>query len=371
MNSNTKKLVTRYVFWVAAVLIMVFIFLNSAQTADQSTITSQSFTEKLLSAVVPSFSDLDEVERQTVVADLQFVVRKSAHFSVYLALGICCFLAMNTYRIKSKSKAFTAVLICLLYAISDEIHQLFVAGRAGRVTDVMIDLAGAAVGVLLTLGIVTAYRKKKDKGEYPVKKKELVEKLNQLIDSMNSLQRQLSVAQKENEELKKELSELRSMPVEVAHSTAFEAKTAEEPVAEPKGFTVKDIDLSEPSYAPAPEAESQSEPAQGSQPAPEEESAHLRVSTQPVVLADETMEYGSVAIGKVVQESIKYANIISSSDSDSKKELLNLIMGKGEVAKAEIFSIAESDTSADIKRELMDSQVAETVDYFKSVAGQI
>ncbi len=40
-------------------------------------------------------------------------------------------------------------LLTVLYAITDEIHQTFVPGRSGRVTDVLIDAAGAAVGVLV------------------------------------------------------------------------------------------------------------------------------------------------------------------------------------------------------------------------------
>ena len=33
-----------------------------------------------------------------------------------------------------------------LYAARDEIHQLFVLGRAGRISDVMIDSAGVLIG---------------------------------------------------------------------------------------------------------------------------------------------------------------------------------------------------------------------------------
>ncbi len=46
-----------------------------------------------------------------------------------------------------------AILAAALYAASDETHQLFVAGRSGRVTDVMIDSAGAILGVLIFAGV--------------------------------------------------------------------------------------------------------------------------------------------------------------------------------------------------------------------------
>jgi len=37
--------------------------------------------------------------------------------------------------------------ICVLYAVSDEVHQLFVPGRGRQVRDVLIDSAGAIVGI--------------------------------------------------------------------------------------------------------------------------------------------------------------------------------------------------------------------------------
>lgn len=38
------------------------------------------------------------------------------------------------------------ILICILYAISDEVYQLFVPGRGGQVSDVILDIVGAIVG---------------------------------------------------------------------------------------------------------------------------------------------------------------------------------------------------------------------------------
>ena len=366
MSSNTKKIIARYVFWALAVLLMVFIFWNSAQTAEQSSDTSKSFTEKLLISVLPEFSAMEENRQQTIISDMQFIVRKGAHFSVYLALGICCFSALNTYKIKDRNKLFFAMLICLLYAVSDETHQLFVPGRAGRVTDVLLDLSGSVTGVFITLAIVALYRKKTNKGECPVKKKELINRLNLLIDSMNSLQHKLASLERENQELKEELCELRSRPASAGTATEGETVAVDIPAETSEGFTVSDIESTEPetiSY--------NKEETPASKPETKESSKAVSVDTEPVVLKDEAMEYGSVAIGTVVQESIKYANAISLSDAENKKELLNLIMGKGEIAKAEIFGIIESDCSVEVKRELIDKQVAETVDYFKSVSGQI
>ena len=55
--------------------------------------------------------------------------------------------------------AGVAAVSAVLYACSDEFHQLFVAGRAGRINDVLIDSAGAVLGLALFLFIRTCAHK--------------------------------------------------------------------------------------------------------------------------------------------------------------------------------------------------------------------
>ncbi len=43
--------------------------------------------------------------------------------------------------------ALIATIYCLIYAIGDEFHQLFVDGRGGQTRDVLIDFAGALSGL--------------------------------------------------------------------------------------------------------------------------------------------------------------------------------------------------------------------------------
>ena len=49
-------------------------------------------------------------------------------------------------------------IICVLYASIDEFHQLFVPGRSGQVTDVLIDLIGVVLGLLLVF-LIRCFRK--------------------------------------------------------------------------------------------------------------------------------------------------------------------------------------------------------------------
>ena len=48
-----------------------------------------------------------------------------------------------------RSKAWIALAVSVVYATTDEIHQLFVPGRSGEVRDVLIDSLGALIGILI------------------------------------------------------------------------------------------------------------------------------------------------------------------------------------------------------------------------------
>jgi VanZ family protein len=69
------------------------------------------------------------------------VLRKLAHTAEYALLGALVYRAARS--------APVAVLLCAAYAVTDEIHQAFVAGRHGSPVDWLIDIAGVAVGVTL------------------------------------------------------------------------------------------------------------------------------------------------------------------------------------------------------------------------------
>ena len=78
---------------------------------------------------------------------LRFIVRKVAHFTEYLILGILVINALKYNTIKDMMKL--SILICILYASLDEIHQLFVSDRAGNIIDVLIDTLGSLSGIFL------------------------------------------------------------------------------------------------------------------------------------------------------------------------------------------------------------------------------
>lgn len=70
-----------------------------------------------------------------------------AHFFSYLALGILVAAGLRSSGVNVYRLIGLARVICLLFAISDEVHQLFVPGRGGQVRDVVIKVSGHWLGV--------------------------------------------------------------------------------------------------------------------------------------------------------------------------------------------------------------------------------
>ncbi|TVP90564.1 VanZ family protein [Alkalibacterium sp.] len=76
-------------------------------------------------------------------------LRKFAHFIIFLFLGTFLINALTVSNVTGWKAIVIALFVSFIYAISDELHQHFVPGRTPLVMDVMIDTAGAAVGIIL------------------------------------------------------------------------------------------------------------------------------------------------------------------------------------------------------------------------------
>lgn len=134
--------------WGAIAIWMLIIFAFSAQPADQSDELSKSVTKVILETIEQAVQDVEiDVEM------LNHIVRKNAHFFTYLILGLLVANGMGRIGIRGARRILLSLGICILYAASDEIHQLFVPGRGAQVRDVMIDSGGAAAGIGIYLGL--------------------------------------------------------------------------------------------------------------------------------------------------------------------------------------------------------------------------
>ena len=136
----------KYLSLILVITWMIVIFVMSSFGSSES--TEQSST------IVIFISNLFNINNIHI---LTIIVRKLAHFTEYFILGILLCNLMNCYG----KKAIYAIVICIIYAISDEVHQYFVPGRDCRIIDVIIDSFGGIVGyfVIKTYTYLTKSKK--------------------------------------------------------------------------------------------------------------------------------------------------------------------------------------------------------------------
>ena len=98
---------------------------------------------------VISNKKVNNKDRDKYIEKYVFPVRKCAHFTIYLILGILVISLLSEYRILNFKTVLYTLLIVFLYACSDEFHQLFVSGRSSEIGDVLIDSSGGFIGSYL------------------------------------------------------------------------------------------------------------------------------------------------------------------------------------------------------------------------------
>lgn len=142
----TKKLKAyRIVSIILLVAVMVTIFCLSAQDSTDSAEVSGS--------VVSWLYELFKIDLP------DGTVRTIAHCCEFAALG---FLLINAIRsFKESFNPVLSVIISFGYAITDEIHQLYVPGRAFQLIDLTVDLLGITLGTIAFIILVKLIKNKK------------------------------------------------------------------------------------------------------------------------------------------------------------------------------------------------------------------
>jgi len=93
----------------------------------------------------PNSSKVSEISE-----DLDYPLRKIMHAFVYFILTLFLINAFYQSGIKDKKMFIYSILICFLYACSDEFHQSF-SGRTSSFIDVLIDSFGGTLAILIVL----------------------------------------------------------------------------------------------------------------------------------------------------------------------------------------------------------------------------
>ena len=149
--------------WALCLLCMVCIFSMSSQRADNSERSSGNTIRFFLRIFVDDFDSLPQEEQEAMIEEWQYFARKAAHFMIYALLGALFVQALFCHTDNTYIVLCGALLFTMLFAATDEFHQLFVPGRSGELRDVALDSGGAVLGALISLGLTKLISKIKNR----------------------------------------------------------------------------------------------------------------------------------------------------------------------------------------------------------------
>ena len=143
-----RRLFAIILLWTMVIGYYCIICAFSERSAAESTKESNVIVEKVVKVVKTVRKT--EGENHKIFSEVEFAVRKMAHFLNFFIFGFLCIMLSAVLcgkRITARGAA--AALICgLLGAAIDEWHQFYVPGRSAEVRDVCVDFAGVSIGCL-------------------------------------------------------------------------------------------------------------------------------------------------------------------------------------------------------------------------------
>ena len=137
---------------------MAAIFGFSSQTYDQTMKTSDVVVKPIENTVRKDSSEFEsEKEEQDYIKKLEgkldMAVRKSAHMIIFGVLALFVYLLCKSFGMSDADAVVMTLVVCAVYAGTDEWHQKFVKGRTSQFTDVCVDEFGAVVSTVIVRAV--------------------------------------------------------------------------------------------------------------------------------------------------------------------------------------------------------------------------
>ena len=155
-----KSKAVKIIYILIILLWMGIIFAFSNTQGEKSNDQSQGLSNKIVETAIGMKSgdkSTDELNKK-LFANKAFrvnqIIRKIAHMSEYMILTfilILAFRSKHTWNMKIGKAIIIALVICLLYSITDEFHQTLVPGRTGMAIDCLIDTLGGTIAAIIYL----------------------------------------------------------------------------------------------------------------------------------------------------------------------------------------------------------------------------
>ena len=159
----TKRAAVFALMLILSAVCMVVIFGFSSQAANESATHSNRVTDYVVKLINAEHEKPEKYNPKDLYYRVDTVVRKLGHFLIFALLGVLTYFAVKNFPLISRigvAPEKLSVLLSVLYAVSDELHQTLVKGRSGRVGDVIIDTAGVVIGTIAAISIEKNLRKK-------------------------------------------------------------------------------------------------------------------------------------------------------------------------------------------------------------------
>ena len=155
MNQHKSNLIRGCIFAILSLLLICFIFSNSAQPREESAAQSMSIV-RILKPILDPYGRIPEDVFHNYV-------RKAAHFAEFAALGFSLMGLSDCLPWKKKQRLLMPLLVSLLVAVTDEVIQIFSPLRGPGVKDVLLDFCGATFGVACMAALLLLIRRLKSK----------------------------------------------------------------------------------------------------------------------------------------------------------------------------------------------------------------
>ena len=147
------KNIIRIILEILLIGTFFIIFGFSNQNGEESSGVSRKVTEFIAEKII----NVPDNEKQETIENMEGIVRKLAHFSIYTMVGLLLMGIVSTYSVEEMKQIY------MIYATTDEIHQSFIPDRSAQLTDVMIDTMGVILGILIVMLVIKVLIKKEHK----------------------------------------------------------------------------------------------------------------------------------------------------------------------------------------------------------------
>ena len=142
-------MIKRIILTTLLVIWMIVIFMFSNETGEASKTRSDNVAKTTVNIVTKvTNKKVTKEEKKKMFKNTKVIVRKVAHFTLYFILGILVYVTLNSYGI-SKNILIYSIGFCLIYAITDEVHQIFTADRSFQIFDIALDTSSATISNLI------------------------------------------------------------------------------------------------------------------------------------------------------------------------------------------------------------------------------